>query len=59
MLQTQNLTKRYEDGNLALDSLNLEIKEGEIFFLLPSPMGRFSVSSALMAQAKQLPLTYS
>jgi ABC-2 type transport system ATP-binding protein len=34
MLQTQNLTKRYEDGNLALDSLNLEIKEGEIFFLL-------------------------
>ncbi len=34
MLQTINLTKRYEDGKLALDSLNLEIKGGEIFFLL-------------------------
>lgn len=34
MLQTQQLTKRYEDGNLALDSLNLEIKPGEIYFLL-------------------------
>ena len=34
MLQTQQLTKRYEDNHLALDSLNLEIKAGEIFFLL-------------------------
>jgi ABC-2 type transport system ATP-binding protein len=34
MLQTQQLTKRYEDNQLALDSLNLEIKAGEIFFLL-------------------------
>jgi ABC-2 type transport system ATP-binding protein len=34
MLQANNLTKRYEDGKLALDSLNLEIKDGEIFFLL-------------------------
>ena len=34
MLQTQQLTKRYEDNLLALDSLNLEIKPGEIFFLL-------------------------
>ncbi len=34
MLQTQQLTKRYEDGHLALDSLNLEIRPGEIFFLL-------------------------
>ncbi len=34
MLQAINLTKRYEDGHLALDSLNLEIKAGEIFFLL-------------------------
>ena len=29
-----DLTKRYEDGQLALDSLNLEIQPGEIFFLL-------------------------
>ncbi|MDR2057143.1 MAG: ABC transporter ATP-binding protein [Dysgonamonadaceae bacterium] len=34
MLQAINLTKRYEDGQLALDALNLEITQGEIFFLL-------------------------
>ncbi len=34
MLQTYQLTKRYEDNQLALDSLNLEIKPGQIFFLL-------------------------
>lgn len=34
MLQAIDLTKRYEDGFLALDALNLEIKPGEIFFLL-------------------------
>jgi ABC-2 type transport system ATP-binding protein len=34
MLQAINLTKRYEDGHLALDALNLEINPGEIFFLL-------------------------
>ena len=34
MLEAINLTKRYEDGNLALDALNLKIDEGEIFCLL-------------------------
>jgi len=34
MLQAIDLTKRYEDQQLALDALSLEIKEGEIFFLL-------------------------
>ena len=34
MLQAIDLTKRYEDNLLALDHLNLEIKEGEIFCLL-------------------------
>jgi len=34
MLQTCQLTKRYEDNQLALDTLNLEIKPGQIFFLL-------------------------
>ena len=34
MLKAIELSKRYEDGHLALDSLNLEIKPGEIFFLL-------------------------
>lgn len=34
MLQAIDLTKRYEDGNLALDALNLEFRPGEIFFLL-------------------------
>ncbi|MDW7760552.1 MAG: ABC transporter ATP-binding protein [Acidobacteriota bacterium] len=31
MLETINLTKRYEDGMLALDSLNLKVEPGEIF----------------------------
>jgi len=34
MLQAIDLTKRYEDNLLALDALNLEIREGEIFCLL-------------------------
>ena len=34
MLQAIELTKRYEDNNLALDHMNLEVKEGEIFCLL-------------------------
>jgi len=34
MLQAFELTKRYEDGQLALDALNLDIQAGEIFFLL-------------------------
>lgn len=34
MLQTIDLTKRYDDGSLALDALNLKIEAGEIFFLL-------------------------
>jgi ABC-2 type transport system ATP-binding protein len=31
MLETINLTKRYEDGQLALDHLNLKVEAGEIF----------------------------
>jgi ABC-2 type transport system ATP-binding protein len=34
MLEAKDLTKRYEDNNLALDALNLSIKKGEIFCLL-------------------------
>ena len=34
MLQAIDLSKRYEDGLLALDALSLEVKEGEIFCLL-------------------------
>jgi ABC-2 type transport system ATP-binding protein len=34
MLQAIDLSKRYEDNHLALDHLNLEVKEGEIFCLL-------------------------
>jgi ABC-2 type transport system ATP-binding protein len=34
MLLAIDLTKRYEDGLLALDHLSLEVKEGEIFCLL-------------------------
>jgi ABC-2 type transport system ATP-binding protein len=34
MIETLGLTKRYEDGLLALDHLDLEVREGEIFCLL-------------------------
>ena len=34
MLKAIDLSKRYEDGVLALDALNLEIKDGEVFCLL-------------------------
>lgn len=34
MLQAMDLTKRYEDGVLALDHLNLTVHQGEIFCLL-------------------------
>ena len=34
MLQAVDLTKRYEDGLLALDHLNLTVNEGELFCLL-------------------------
>jgi len=34
MLQAVDLTKRYEDGLLALDHLNLTVREGELFCLL-------------------------
>lgn len=34
MLETHQLTKRYEDNHLALDSLTIHINPGEIFFLL-------------------------
>jgi ABC-2 type transport system ATP-binding protein len=34
MLKISNLSKTYEDGNLALDNLCLDIKQGQIFTLL-------------------------
>ena len=34
MIEAVNLTKRYEDGILALDALNLNVKPGEIYCLL-------------------------
>jgi len=34
MIEARDLTKRYEDGVLALDHLNLKVEDGEIFCLL-------------------------
>jgi ABC-2 type transport system ATP-binding protein len=34
MLEAKDLTKRYEDGVLALDHLNLRVDDGEVFCLL-------------------------
>ncbi|KIO68468.1 hypothetical protein B4166_2137 [Caldibacillus thermoamylovorans] len=32
MIMFENVSKRYEDGTVAVNSLNLEIKQGEFFF---------------------------
>ena len=34
MIEAVNLTKRYDDGVLGLDHLNLKVSPGEIFCLL-------------------------
>ena len=34
MIQAKNLTMRYEDGLLAVDTLNFEIGPGEVYCLL-------------------------
>lgn len=34
MIEAKNLSKRYEDGVLALDALNLQVNSGEIYCLL-------------------------
>ena len=34
MIEAVDLTKRYEDGTLALDSLNLKVEPGEVYCLL-------------------------
>ena len=34
LLEARNLTKEYEDGNLALDHLNLEVQAGQIYTML-------------------------
>ncbi|TYS68846.1 ABC transporter ATP-binding protein [Sutcliffiella horikoshii] len=41
MITFQNVTKTYEDGTTAVQSINLEIKEGEFFVLIgPSGCGK-------------------
>ena len=48
MLEAIDLTKRYEDGHLALDALNLRIEPGEIFFLLgANGAGKSTTSSSI------------
>ena len=52
MIQIENLVKRYGD-TLALDHLNLEIQEGEIFGLLgPNGSGKTTALNCLLALLK-------
>lgn len=52
MIKIQNLVKRYGDL-VALDHLNLEIREGEIFGLLgPNGSGKTTAISCLLALLK-------
>ncbi|MBP3038233.1 ABC transporter ATP-binding protein [Bacillaceae bacterium Marseille-Q3522] len=41
MIKFENVSKRYEDGTVAVNSLNLEIKQGEFFVIIgPSGCGK-------------------
>ncbi|WP_062106118.1 ABC transporter ATP-binding protein [Bacillus niameyensis] len=41
MIKFENVSKSYEDGTIAVDSLNMEIKKGEFFVLIgPSGCGK-------------------
>src|SRR3954468_24604697 len=47
-LELRGLTKRYDDGTLALDSLNLEVPTGSFFGLLgPNGAGKTTLISAV------------
>jgi ABC-2 type transport system ATP-binding protein len=47
-LQLRQLTKRYDDGTLALDSLDLEVPSGSFFGLLgPNGAGKTTLISAV------------
>jgi ABC-2 type transport system ATP-binding protein len=47
-LQLRNLTKRYDDGTLALDALDLEVRSGSFFGLLgPNGAGKTTLISAV------------
>ena len=52
MIEIRNLVKRYKD-TVALDHLNLDIEEGEIFGLLgPNGSGKTTVLNCLLALLK-------
>ena len=52
MIEIRNLVKRYKD-TVALDHLNLDIEEGEIFGLLgPNGSGKTTVINCLLALLK-------
>ena len=47
-LELHQLTKRYDDGTLALDSLDLEVPAGRFFGLLgPNGAGKTTLISAV------------
>ena len=52
MIEIRNLVKRYKD-TVALDHLNLDIEEGEIFGLLgPNGSGKTTAINCLLALLK-------
>lgn len=55
MIKFENVSKRYEDGTAAIESLNLEIKQGEFFVLIgPSGCGK---TTTLKMINRLIPLT--
>jgi len=54
MIEAVNLTKRYEDNLLALDSLNLRVEPGEIYCLLGDSHSPYHQATALPVLASCL-----
>ncbi|MBC8535594.1 cell division ATP-binding protein FtsE [Feifania hominis] len=51
MVELRNVTKKYDNGTLALDGVNLKIEEGEFVFIVgPSGAGKSTLLKLLMKE---------
>ncbi len=53
MIEYKNVTKRYDEGKVAIDNLNLKIKDGEFVFIMgDSGAGKTTVTKLLLREEK-------
>ncbi len=53
MIEFKNVTKRYDEGKVALDNLNLKIKDGEFVFIMgDSGAGKTTMTKLLLREEK-------